>query len=38
MKIRLGSDHAGLELKEDLRLYVGEQKAEVGIFVTWGLT
>ena len=38
MKIGLGSDHAGLELKKDLCLYIREQKAEVGIFVTWGLT
>lgn len=29
MKIVLGSDHAGFELKEDLRAYLTEQKVEV---------
>jgi len=29
MKIVIGSDHAGFELKEDLRAYLGEQNVEV---------
>lgn len=29
MKIGIGSDHAGFELKEDLRKYLGEQNIEV---------
>jgi len=29
MKIVIGSDHAGFELKEDLRDYLGQQKVEV---------
>jgi ribose 5-phosphate isomerase B len=29
MKIAIGSDHAGFELKEDLRKYLGEQNIEV---------
>jgi ribose 5-phosphate isomerase B len=29
MKIGIGSDHAGFELKEDLREYLGEQNIEV---------
>jgi ribose 5-phosphate isomerase B len=29
MKIGLGSDHAGFELKEDLRVYLGGQEIEV---------
>jgi len=29
MTIVLGSDHAGFELKEHLRIYLGEQKVEV---------
>ncbi len=32
MKIGLGSDHAGCELKEDLRRYLGEQNIEVEDF------
>ncbi len=29
MKIVIGSDHAGFELKKDLRAYLEEQKVEV---------
>jgi ribose 5-phosphate isomerase B len=36
MKIGLGSDHAGLELKEDLRAYLGDQKIEVVDLGTYG--
>ena len=32
MKIGIGSDHAGFELKEDLRRYLGEQNIEVEDF------
>ena len=34
MKIIIGSDHAGFELKEDLRAYLREQNFEV---VDWGV-
>lgn len=34
MKIGIGSDHAGFELKEDLRRYLGEQNIEVEDFGT----
>ena len=34
MRIGIGSDHAGFELKEDLRRYLGEQNIKVEDFGT----